>query len=110
VVNGLLDAGAVPCAGIVQRPVAKQLHLDFTAAGAGHGVAFSTVASGAAQMMVIQFAPAPNACSASVSPASATFQSATMISPDTGRAGPHCVKPLGQAEDGARFHDINVIL
>ncbi len=39
----------------------------------------STVASGAAQMMVIQFAPAPNACSASVSPASATFQSATII-------------------------------
>ena len=31
------------------------------------------------EMMVIQFAPVPNACSASVSPASATFQSATII-------------------------------
>lgn len=52
---------------------------EFHPAALCHCVAFSTVASGAAQMMVIQLAPAPNACCASVSPASATFQSATMI-------------------------------
>ena len=35
-----MDAGTVPGAGVIQGPVAEQLHLNFTAAGLGHGVAF----------------------------------------------------------------------
>ncbi len=40
VVNRLTHAGAIPVSGVVQRPVAEQLHLNFTAAGLRDGVAF----------------------------------------------------------------------
>jgi hypothetical protein len=69
------------------------------------------VASGAAQMMVIQLAPAPKACCAESFTGVGDFP----VGDDDllrtlGAQGCNGVKPFGQTEDGPRLHDINVIL
>ena len=71
-VNRLMDAGTVPGAGVIQRPVAEQLHLNLTAAGLGHGVAFLDRGERRGADDGHPVGASAKACCARVSPASAT--------------------------------------
>ncbi len=99
----------MPVAGVVQRPVTEQLYSDFTPAALCHCVAFFYRRERRGADDGHPVAPAPNACCASVSPASATFHQQRWFSPGTVRARLSPRQALRLNKNGARFDDIDAV-